>query len=141
MPVGGNDIVDGGDDPDFVSGGNGRDIVIGGRSRDTISGGDGEDILINGYTSFRLTSEALTSVHAEWSSGHSLAHRRRNVLGNNHPAFHLRFNGDYFLREGVTVHDDGALDEILTDAADGDADLLFVDSHDDYLLGAGDLAI
>lgn len=135
----GDDIAHGGDGADTIDGGDGRDIIIGGASRDDLTGGAGEDVIVGGDTLFPLVHASLNMIWIEWTSVHSFGIRVRNVLGMPHLTFDQRLNSDEFLRCGVTVAYDGALDQIH--AHDGQPDLLIVDQFDDVASGAPDIVI
>ena len=106
----GIDLLVGGAGDDFLYGGADRDVLLGGSGADRLDGGSGEDLLVADATSFDNQVTALQAIAVEWASGRSYQQRIDNISGEN-PG--TRFNGNYFLRRGETVFDDGALDTLV----------------------------
>lgn len=108
----GDDVLEGRDGNDLLVGGNGRDVLVGGRGADELHGGADDDLLIGGSVDFPILGQPLVDIATEWSSGHTYTERVRNLIGMPHPTFGARLNGNTFLREGVTVLDDGMVDDL-----------------------------
>ena len=64
-------------------------------------------------TVFPILGEAVLAISQEWSSGHDYATRVRNIRGERNPLFDQRRNGDFFLKPGTTVLDDGEQDQLV----------------------------
>ena len=90
-----------GDDP-----GNGRDILIGGTGTDKLFGAGGDNILIGGTTAHDDDATALVAILAEWTSGNDYATRVANIRAG------LGQSDGFSLSAGVTVFDDGVVDEL-----------------------------
>lgn len=117
----GNDILFGGtletDAGDELTGGAGNDLLVGHWGSDTLRGGGGSDLLIVGALQFSNLPTAIFSIQSEWLSARPLASKVNNLSGvGSEP----RYNGDWFLQPGVTVIDDGTIDQVH---GDGDEDL------------------
>lgn len=111
----GDDLLLGGDQTtdgnDTLLGGNGNDLLIGHLGADVLYGGAGADLLIADRVSFGSNlPAALFAVQAEWLSTRSYAERLANISGAGTGP---RANGDYFLQPGVTVINDGAVDQLI----------------------------
>jgi Ca2+-binding RTX toxin-like protein len=109
----GNDHLFGGDGDDALEGRDGSDVLEGGTGRDLLTGGTGDDLLIGGSIAFPIVGEAVEAIHQEWTSGHAYAARVQNLRGDPNPLFDQRLNGDFFLRPGTTVIDDGVPDQLF----------------------------
>lgn len=117
---GGNNILVGGAGDDtlygnWVDGGEsgGRNILVGGSDADTLYGdreADGAEgngsILIAGDTSLGISQ--LQAVMNEWTSTRSYNAQVQNILGNGFDGN----NGGVYLRPGVTVTSDAAVDQL-----------------------------
>lgn len=117
---GGNNILVGGAGNDTLFGNwadggesGGRNIVVGGADADTFYGykeADGAEgngsILIAGDTSLGISQ--LQAVMSEWTSTRPYATRVQNILGNGSDGS----NGSVYLRPGVTVTSDAAVDQL-----------------------------
>lgn len=101
----GNDILQGGEGSDVLLGGGGRDLLIGGRGSDLLQGGREQDLLVAGYTDFDGNQTMLEAIRASWSRPLQYGQRLADLRG---PAFNFR--------EGETLHDDGAVDELEGDS-------------------------
>ncbi|WP_422923846.1 PKD domain-containing protein [Singulisphaera sp. PoT] len=95
----GNSILVGGAGNDRLNAGIGRSVLIGGLGRDRLQGGLGQDILIGGFTNHDENLVALDQVLAKWASPGSYETRVGDLLSTS-------------LIPGVTVHDDGASDDM-----------------------------
>ncbi len=104
--IGGTQATDGGD---WLSGGEGRDLLIGHRGADSLLGGAGEDLLVGGAVHWSNYPTAIYAVQSEWRSGRSYAERVANILGTGTGP---RANGNWLLRPGQEVTDDGAVDHL-----------------------------
>jgi len=102
-------VLLGGEGDDHLEGGKGRNILIGGLREDHINGKAGDDILIGGTTVFNANRDALLSILAEWNSSRDFATRMANLrsLGTG-----PRLNNSYFLKDGLTVLDNGEEDHL-----------------------------
>jgi hypothetical protein len=120
----------GGSGNDDLLGGQGRDVMIGGLGADHIVGNAGDDILIAGRTDFDQSLSSLCKIVDEWErSDASFATR----VGHLEGTIAGGLNGSIFLN-AMTVHDDGAIDQI---------DVLVGSAGNDwyiYDLGTGDHA-
>lgn len=112
----GSNIILGGEGDDMVVGGSSRDLLIGGRGADRIVGNSSDDLLISGTTAFDSDNAALTTIMSEWNSERTFANRVANIRGTGTGT---RLNGSNFLRLGLEVFDDGAVDK-LTGSAGSD---------------------
>ncbi len=106
----GNDILLGGGGSDSIEGNEGRDLLIGGRNGDRMNGNEDDDILIAGITSFDNNDAALFQILREWTSTRSYTARVANLRGQANPTFAKSLQWNVFLRNGLTVMDDDALD-------------------------------
>jgi uncharacterized delta-60 repeat protein len=114
-------ILVGGDGDDTLVGNGGRDVLIGGGGSDTVFGGAGEDVLIGGTTDFDANVAALLAIADEWGRTDADASTR---------AYHLNtgrggLNGSFGLNV-LTVHDDGAIDDLVGGTSKGSAHDLYV---------------
>jgi Ca2+-binding RTX toxin-like protein len=134
----GNDVLDGGADADVLLGGDGndklfgqagRDILIGGLGRDLLDGGRNDDILIGGTTDHDNILIALLKIHFEWVEDSAPAADRIDKLNGTTPG---GANDPFLLTPGGTVHEDGAVDRLISGIG---FDWFFVS------LGDGDLAL
>jgi Ca2+-binding RTX toxin-like protein len=103
-----NNVLLGGAGKDRLFGNAGRDLLIGGLGADILHGGKGDDVLIGGTTDFDDNQSVLDAIIAEWArtdASYSLRinHLRDGTAGG--------LNGSYLLN-AMTVHDDGAIDEV-----------------------------
>ena len=103
----GYDIQFGGAGNDRLHGGIDRDILIGGLGADTLLGKSGSDILIGGTTVHDANKPAMTAILAEWTSGNDY------VTRVNHIRSGLGQSNGFSLTAGVTVIDDGVVDELF----------------------------
>lgn len=128
-------VVSGGAGDDILTGGPGRSILIGGAGSDILYGGGGEDLLIGGTTDFDNNSDALLAILAEWTSGHTLEERVRNIV-NGSGTLGGGANGTYYLTDGAggTVHNDNATDVVIGGAG---TDWLFLNGMLERLLAIG----
>jgi Ca2+-binding RTX toxin-like protein len=107
---GGADLILGEAGNDSLRGAGGRDLLIGGLGADILRGEAGDDLLIAGTTTHDGHDEALRLITAEWNSSRLYSARVQNLRsGGTGP----RSNGSFFLRPGVTVLDDAAVDSLL----------------------------
>lgn len=111
----GDDLLLGGDQTtdgnDTLLGGNGNDMLIGHLGADVLYGGAGADLMLADRVSFGLNlPAALFAIQAEWLSTRSYAERVANISGTGTGP---RANGNYFLQPGVTVINDGAVDQLI----------------------------
>lgn len=111
----GHDILVGGtqagDGADTILGGGGRDLLLGHRGGDVLTGNAGDDLIVADALNFGADlATAVYYIQAEWISSRGYAQRVANILGTGSGP---RSNGNYFLRPGVTVLDDGAVDSLL----------------------------
>jgi cyclophilin family peptidyl-prolyl cis-trans isomerase len=120
----GNDVVSdsagaailvGGDGDDRLTGSSSRDLLIGGNGRDVLTGGGGEDILIDGTTAYDHNLAALLAIEVQWLSPTPRAQRMADIAGGT---------GSFVsplgvsLQPGVTVFNDGDVDQIFGDSSD-----------------------
>ena len=122
----GHDVLLGAAGNDKLMGQTGRDILIGGAGSDYLNGGNGDDILIGGTTDHDLDSIALLAILSEWMSNASASARIGHLSGSQSGGL----NGSSLFTVGVTVHGDGAADQLygslgrdwfLTSISDADA--------------------
>ncbi len=103
----GNDILIGHGEDDQLLGGAGRDILIGGLGIDLIVGDSGDDIAIAGRTTNDNSSNALSALRSEWTSGKSYAARIANLrAGVGNPVVSLKAT--------INVLNDSGEDDTLT---------------------------
>jgi Ca2+-binding RTX toxin-like protein len=109
--MGGDDVVNGGDDRDILYGGDGNDTLYGGSGRDRLYGGDGDDVLSGG------------------SGGGIFRGRRGDSLYGG--------NGDDVLNggDGRDTLSGGSGNDILS--GDGGSDRLYGGHGNDILIGGG----
>ncbi len=105
-------ILVGGAGDDVLLGGAGRDLLFGGLGADTLRGGGNDDILIGGVTDHDADRTALAALAAEWRrTDADLATRISHLNGSQGGGL----NGASWLN-ALTVHDDGATDELFGEA-------------------------
>lgn len=109
----------------LIVGGGGQDLIFASQDYDGAEGGHGS-ILIAGTTT--LDQAALLSILSEWSSADSQTIKIADISGTGSPA---GLNGANYLIAGVTVFDDGVLDELVSDSK-GAANWLFSNVNQDY---------
>jgi Ca2+-binding RTX toxin-like protein len=107
-------VLVGGPGDDLLVAAQGRSILIGGSGRDSLVGGGADDILIGGSTAFDpdlacgpSCVSPLMAILAEWDGPRDFDRRLANISGTGTGP---RLNGDFFLRAGLTVFDDGQED-------------------------------
>jgi hypothetical protein len=148
--TGGNNLIIGGTGNDVIYGnfgGNlvtpknlngdggegGQNLIIAGAGADTVyasqivdgaEGGHGS-IVVGGSTT--LNQVALLSVLSEWTTTHSVPQKIANITGLGTAD---RTNGNNFLQSGITVLNDGTVDQLFSDT-NGEANwLLYSFSQD-----------
>jgi hypothetical protein len=99
-------ILIGGGGADVLTGGSGVSLLIGGKGADKIKGGSGGDLLIGGFTDFDSNNAALMAILAEWQSNAPY------VVRMSHLTMGGGLNGTNKLLADVTVHDDGAAENL-----------------------------
>lgn len=103
----------------LIIGGGGNDLIYASQEIDGAEGGKGS-ILVAGETN--LSQAALAAILSEWTSTRDYATRIENILGSG---VGLRNNGDHFLQVGVSISNDGAVDELFSDTKGKDNWLLY----------------
>lgn len=110
------DVLVGGAGNDLLTGSGGNDIMIGGEGMDRLTGGYGEDLLIGASTIYDANEVALKGLMDEWWSANPYAARVANMRSGE------GLTGGYLLRDGVSVFDDNAQDDLI---GMGDTDWYF----------------
>jgi hypothetical protein len=114
----------------------GQNLIVAGGGADTVyasqivngpEGGKGS-ILISGQTSLGPT--ALLSVLAEWTSDHTQQQKLANIQGQGDAN---RLNSDNFLQFGVTLTNDGAVDQLFSDTGGNENWLLYAVVQDEVV--------
>jgi Ca2+-binding RTX toxin-like protein len=118
----GNDILEGNEGNDTLWGGDGRDLLLGGRGSDVLHGGNGDDVLVGDESVYDNINTAVIDLWSEWNSGHTYEVRIRNIAQIANPGYATRLNKDTFIKRGVTLNDDGAVDTLL---GEGGRDVFF----------------
>lgn len=103
----GSNILLGGSGNDVLLGGSDFDLLIGGLGADLLNGNSGDDILIGGFTAFDSDVVSLLAILVQWNHGSDYASRIATLEDEDKP---------FFLKKGVTVFDDEAIDTLFGSA-------------------------
>ncbi|WP_415770861.1 calcium-binding protein [Pseudomonas sp. LB3P38] len=135
---GGNDILYGQGDRDFINGGWGDDLLDGGTENDDLSGDGGNDTLWGGEDNDRLLGDNL-----DWAGGLQSRHHGNDLLVGGGGNDELAGNGGSDVLYGGMGNDDLKGDDSVLQGIEGDAanyfgnDFLDGGAGDDTLQGGG----